>query len=110
MGTYDFIIDIDQLNDLSKTLNDNCTKIEEIIDEIYTIIKYELSDAWSGESYNIFKERCMQYKPALEGLVSVMKAYASLIDPSDDILSISDCYYSINRALTWSVNAQENNK
>lgn len=100
-GKYDFIIDIDELENVLETLNENCTKIEKIIDEIYTIIKDELSDAWSGESYNTFKERCMQYKPALEGLVSVMKAYAKLIDPTEnnDILPICQYYTNITNVI-----------
>lgn len=85
MASYDFIMNIKERNELVGKLEKNRKEIEQIIEDIYIIIE-NLQEYWSGESYDIFKQKCLDYKPALNGLVTVLEAYEKLLNgvPMED--------------------------
>lgn len=82
-----FIVDIEKLNTLKNELNTASYKIEEEVEEIYNLI-YSLggegensADApWQGDSYEAFKAKCDESKPALESLSLVIRAYSKMIE------------------------------
>lgn len=79
---------------LTQAAND----VEAKIGEIYSLID-GLNESWSGESYDLFKAKCTEYKPALEGLVLMLEAFAKIC--SNDILpKIEDLKTDVDSAFS----------
>ena len=73
---YSFAADAEKLQELVTLLGDGAEKIKEYEEQIYSIINsMEADGCWSGEAYNAFKTQCESYKPAIEGLHSLLLAF-----------------------------------
>ncbi len=86
-GLYDFVIDVEKLTELKEQLSSAADKIEDEVAAIYAAI-YNLGSGadggstdgpWIGESYNAFRSKCDESKPALESLSLIIRAYSDMI-------------------------------
>lgn len=81
---YDFAVDSNITEDVViAKLNQAADEIETKIGEIFSLID-GMNESWSGESYDLFKAKCTEYRPALEGLVIMLEAFSKIF--SDNIL------------------------
>jgi hypothetical protein len=77
-GAYDFADNLDALTTVINELTTAQTELSADIEAIYGILSGKLHEAWSGEVYNAFLERCNFYHPALDELVSLIGTFESL--------------------------------
>jgi len=75
----DFVVDSENILVLVNHLNLAADKIDEEVEGIYSLIA-SLNESWSGESYNLFKEKCEKFRPALESLSDIMRAYSKVFE------------------------------
>lgn len=83
MAMYDFAADTEKIHaviDEMGTVDGSgiIGTVSKCIDSIYGKIN-DLNSHWSGESYTAFKEQCMAYKGALEGLEATLSAYVDIL-------------------------------
>ena len=75
----DIAVDCNKLSTTATKIQTCATQIGLIIDDIYSLINGMPGDgAWDGEAYNSFKDNCERYKPALEELITILKAFKKL--------------------------------
>lgn len=91
---YNFAVDSEQIEDIISKFGTWSSELEEMIGNIYTKLS-ELNDSWSGESYDTFKAKCDEYKPALDALVLLLKAYSSLYSGN-----VTEAYSTLEQKLT----------
>lgn len=91
---WDLVVDVDKIGILKDELSKASGKIEELVAEIYADI-YSIGGngndevaIWSGESYEAFKSKCDELKPALESLALIIRAYGEMI--SDELSPLAD--------------------
>lgn len=73
---FSFAVDADKLQELVTLLDNDAEKIKEYEEQIYSVINSIGSEGcWSGEAYEAFKAQCESYKPAIEGLHSLLLAF-----------------------------------
>ncbi len=89
---YNFAIDSTQIEDLSEFLTNKADELESTFAKIFDEINAMELDAWAGASYNNFKAKCYEYKPAMETLVAVFRAYVSILknEVTDASQTLSD--------------------
>lgn len=89
---YNFVIDSAQIEDLSEFLTNKADELESTFTKIFDEINAMELDAWAGASYNNFKAKCYEYKPAMETLVAVFRAYVSILknEVTDASQALSD--------------------
>lgn len=75
----DFAVDENLLLEAKDKCETTATEIEDYINQIYSKI-IGLGDSWSGDSYDSFLEACEKYKEPLNQLVSILRAFAALLD------------------------------
>ena len=73
---YSFAADAEKLQGLVTILSDGAEKIKGYQEQIFSIINSMGTEGcWSGEAYEAFKAQCESYKPAIEGLYSLLLAF-----------------------------------
>lgn len=73
---YSFAADAEKLQGLVMILSDGAEKIKGYQEQIFSIINSMGTEGcWSGEAYEAFKAQCESYKPAIEGLYSLLLAF-----------------------------------
>ncbi len=75
---YSFAVDASQIEDLCEFLTSKADDLQTAFDGIFSEIVAMESDAWSGTSYETFRTKCYEYKPAMDALVAIFRAYVSL--------------------------------
>ena len=81
---YDFAVDKDQIAKLQQTLVDTSSGVTTSISNIYGEIG-TMNSNWSGEGYDCFKEGTEAYRPALEMLPDVVKAFSDKLTEIDSL-------------------------
>lgn len=87
---YNFAVDGGTtIDDVIKKLGDSADAVEGEINAIFGSIE-GLGEIWQGDSYETFKSKCESYRPALDALVVMLRAfadiYSSVADERDDKL------------------------
>ena len=73
---YSFAADAEKLQELVTILSDGAEKIKGYQEQIFSIINSMGADGiWNGKAYDAFKAQCEAYKPAIEGLYSLLLAF-----------------------------------
>lgn len=75
----DFATNCELLAEVKEKVKASAEKIETYKTEIYEGID-NLSSSWSGDSFNAFKEKCHSYEGAIDSLVTILNAYAKMIE------------------------------
>lgn len=75
---YETAVDSSKAADLSTQLINAATQLSSDFGEIFSKID-GLENYWSGVAYDTFKKKCHDFKPAMDTLVAVLQAYASLL-------------------------------
>lgn len=80
-GNYDFILDLEKIDNLKTKLGEAKEGIATEIENIYTLIgPNNLGASWGGETYNNFVEDCNKFKPALLTLVDTLETFKTIIE------------------------------
>lgn len=74
----DFATNCDLLNEVREKVETAAKEILEYKTTIFAGID-GLGEAWSGESFNTFKEKCHSYEGAIDSLVTILKSYGKMI-------------------------------
>lgn len=80
-AAYNFAVNHEISLEISTELSRVAEETESVIEKIYGEIN-SLGDAWTGTSYEVFKAKCLEYKPALDALVYQLQAFSKMY--SDD--------------------------
>ena len=94
MAAYDFAVDTDKIQaiiDEMGTVDGSgiIGTVSGCIDSIYGKIN-DLNTHWSGESYTSFKEQCIAYKAALEGLEATLTAFVNILKTISDNAGVAN--------------------
>ena len=77
-GAYDFADNTDVLQTVIDALDKSATSVETSISNIYGLLNGSLKDNWNGSVYDSFIGRCEFYHPALNELVTLLRAFNGL--------------------------------
>ncbi len=74
---YNFEVDSTKVEELATKMDEWANKLQEEFDTIYSLIG-DLQNVWDGNSYQTFKVRCDEFRPAMDTIVTTYKAYGLL--------------------------------
>ncbi len=75
----DFAVNEGFLNEAKEKCDSAASEIDSLVQSIYSKID-GLSTDWSGSSYDEFNSSCQDYRPSMEQLSSLIRAFGVLIE------------------------------
>lgn len=73
-------VNIEKIDDFINTLSQETTNIDKSIKEIFTLIRVDLYNYWTGDAYEEFKTSCETYEKPLQSIVTFLEAYRELLE------------------------------
>lgn len=77
MATYNFAINIENLEDVSSELKKIAEELRTKTTEIYNIIDNDLSQDWQSTAYDEFKTGCHNFEGALGELADMLDMFGT---------------------------------
>jgi len=86
---YNFAVSGSKVKSVAEKFGDIQEILEGNISDIYAAID-GLSEYWSGDSYDVFRAKCLEYRPALDALPVMMQAFHNIyhnkvVEASNDL-------------------------